>query len=127
MGNSGKDHFIHVPQKISERFAQKGCFARHDLTNLAGFHLRQDREAFDVFIVVRNPVNHGASMLAKLLNRHVVVLLCQQNILPLRSSFTQVSCDNDGRFMAWRNSSPYYSDFPNNGPVYETWQLQPMC
>ena len=72
MSNSRKNYLIDILQHSCESFPLMGSVSGKRLPDLAGLYLGKYWQGLNALIIVSNPIHYGASMLAKLLRRHVV-------------------------------------------------------
>jgi hypothetical protein len=71
MGNAGQNDALDIGEDPVERFALLRRVLRQLRTNLSRLHARENREAFDPGIVVRDPVHDRVALAAEFVGRHV--------------------------------------------------------
>ena len=89
MRDPGKNDFTDIIQKLFKGFTLLRRLGRQCFPDLARLNLGEDRIRFDIFVLIGDPIHHGASVAAELIRGHVVTLLSWHSV----SFFVAISLD----------------------------------
>jgi hypothetical protein len=73
--HGGHDEPINIGKDLIHCLRMLGRQSWQGATKIAGLNCRQNGKAFDVFQIVRDPINESVTVSAKLIRRHITDVL----------------------------------------------------